>query len=92
MFDYADLNVMQHKIQSLEKEMFILNKIISDASDSEQDYLKVCLKTDLYLANLYIDLMLEIPTVARAVKKPHILNLMSFSQFVRDTKFLLRNL
>lgn len=89
MFDYTDLNVMQHKIQSLEKEMFTLNKIISDASDSEQDYLKVCLKTDVCLANLYIELMLEIPTVANVVKKPHILNLMSFSQFVRDTKFLI---
>lgn len=89
MFNYSNLSVMQNKIQSLEKEMFVLNKIINDASDSEQAYLQVCLKADLYLANLYIDLMLEIPTVAYAVKKPHILNLMSFSKFVRDTKFLL---
>jgi len=89
MFNYANLSVMQDKIQSLEKEMFLINKIIDDVSDSEQAYLQICLKTDLYLANLYIELMFEIPIVTNSVQKPHILNLMSFSKFVRDTKFLL---
>ena len=29
MFNYTDIKVMQGKIQELEKEMFMLNKLIS---------------------------------------------------------------
>jgi hypothetical protein len=79
---------MQDKIQALEKEMFTLNKFIAETYDGEKDYLKAVLSIDLYLANLYIDLMFDIPVVLKTVEKPRTINLMTFSKFVRDTKFL----
>lgn len=88
MFNYTDIKVMQDKIQTLEKEMFILNKLIAETYDGEQDYLKAVLSIDLYLANLYIELMFDIPVVLKTVEKPRTINLMTFSKFVRDTKFL----
>jgi hypothetical protein len=88
MFNYSDIKVMQDKIQALEKEMFMLNKLIAETYDGEKDYLKAVLSIDLYLANLYIDLMFDIPVVLKTVEKPRTINLMTFSKFVRDTKFL----
>lgn len=88
MFNYTDIKVMQDKIQTLEKEMFILNKLIAETYDGEQNYLKAVLSIDLYLANLYIELMFDIPVVLKTVEKPRTINLMTFSKFVRDTKFL----
>jgi hypothetical protein len=88
MFNYTDIKVMQEKIQTLEKEMFTLNKLIAETYDGEKDYLKAVLSIDLYLANLYIELMFDIPVVLKTVEKPRTINLMTFSKFVRDTKFL----
>lgn len=88
MFNYTDIKVMQGKIQELEKEMFMLNKLISETYDEEKNYIKVLLSIDLYLANLYIELMFDIPVVLKTVDKPRTINLMTFSKFVRDTKFL----
>lgn len=88
MFNYTDIKVMQDKIQELEKEMFMLNKLISETYDEEKNYIKVLLSIDLYLANLYIELMFDIPVVLKTVDKPRTINLMTFSKFVRDTKFL----
>lgn len=88
MFNYTDIKVMQGKIQGLEKEMFMLNKLISETYDEEKNYIKVLLSIDLYLANLYIELMFDIPVVLKTVDKPRTINLMTFSKFVRDTKFL----
>lgn len=88
MFNYSDIKVMQDKIQTLEKEMFALNKLIAETYDGEQNYLKAILSIDLYLANLYIELMFDIPVVLKTVEKPRSINLMTFSKFVRDTKFL----
>lgn len=88
MFNYTDIKIMQDKIQTLEKEMFMLNKLIAETYDGEKDYLKAVLSIDLYLANLYIELMFDIPVVLKTVEKPRTINLMTFSKFVRDTKFL----
>lgn len=88
MFNYTDIKVMQDKIQTLEKEMFTINKLIAETYDGEKDYLKAVLSIDLYLANLYIELMFAIPVVLKTVEKPRTINLMTFSKFVRDTKFL----
>lgn len=88
MFNYTDIKIMQDKIQTLEKEMFTLNKLIAETYDGEQNYLKAILSIDLYLANLYIELMFDIPVVLKKVEKPRSINLMTFSKFVRDTKFL----
>lgn len=88
MFNYSDIKVMQDKIQTLEKEMFSLNKIIAETYDGEKSYLKALFSINLYLANLYIEIMFGFPVVSATVEKPRILNLMTFSKFVRDTKFL----
>lgn len=39
-------------------------------------------------AHLYIELMFDIPVVLKTVEKPRTINLMTFSKFIRDTKFL----
>ena len=78
MFNYTDIKVMQDKIQELEKEMFMLNKLISETYDEEKNYIKVLLSIDLYLANLYIELMFDIPVVLKTVDKPRTINLMTF--------------
>ena len=88
MFNYNDIKVMQDKIQSLEKEMISINRAITKTYDGEQDYLKALLSINLYLAYLYIELMFDIPVVLKTVEKPRTINLMTFSKFIRDTKFL----
>jgi hypothetical protein len=88
MFNYSDIKIMQEKIQSLEKEMLKLNRAITETYDGEQAYLKALLSIDLYLAHLYIELMFDIPVVLKTVEKPRTINLMTFSKFIRDTKFL----
>lgn len=88
MFNSNDIKIMQDKVQSLENEMIKLNKLIAETYDGEKNYLKAMFSINLYLANLYIDLMFGIPAVFKKVEKPKTVNLMTFSKFVRDTKFL----
>jgi hypothetical protein len=88
MFNYNDIDIMQKKLQLLEKEMIALNKRIAETYDGEKTYLKAVQSINLYLANLYIELMFSHPVVLKTVERPLFINLMTFSKFVRDTKFL----
>lgn len=76
------------KSQKLREELVKQNDLYRMINGKEKNYIELQIKSNLYLANLYVEIFDSFDEIKSRVKKPATLNLMTFSQYIKEVTYI----
>lgn len=76
------------KSQKLREELVKQNDLYRMLNGKEKNYIELEIKFNLYLANLYVEIFDSFDEIKSRIKKPATLNLMTFSQYIKEATYI----
>lgn len=76
------------KSQKLREELVKQNDLYRMINGKEKNYIELQIKSNLYLANLYVEIFDSFDEIKSRIKKPATLNLMTFSQYIKEVTYI----
>lgn len=76
------------KSQKLREELVKQNDLYRMINGKEKNYTELQIKSNLYLANLYVEIFDSFDEIKSRIKKPATLNLMTFSQYIKEVTYI----